>query len=65
MDLFCTDINKDGMMEGVSSSLYKKILEQFPQLNFFASGGVTDINDIVILNEIGCKGVIVGKAIYE
>lgn len=64
-DLFCTDISKDGMMEGVSSSLYKKILEQFPQLNFFASGGVTDINDIVVLNEIGCKGVIVGKAIYE
>ncbi|GAC1383042.1 MAG: 1-(5-phosphoribosyl)-5-[(5-phosphoribosylamino) methylideneamino]imidazole-4-carboxamide isomerase [Ginsengibacter sp.] len=64
-DLFCTDISKDGMMEGVSSTLYKKITEEFPLLQFYASGGVTNISDIELLEEVGCKGVIIGKAIYE
>lgn len=63
--LFCTDITKDGALQGPSIDLYKKITRQFPLLNFIASGGVSNINDITILNEIGCKGVIVGKAIYE
>ena len=64
-NIFCTDITKDGMMGGPSIDLYKKIIVQYPEINLIASGGVSSIADIVQLNEIGCKGVIIGKAIYE
>lgn len=63
--LFCTDISKDGKLEGPSLELYTKIVRQFPDLHFIASGGVSSMDDIHALREIGCKGVIVGKAIYE
>ncbi|WP_026751986.1 1-(5-phosphoribosyl)-5-[(5-phosphoribosylamino)methylideneamino]imidazole-4-carboxamide isomerase [Sediminibacterium sp. C3] len=63
--LFCTDISKDGKLEGPSLELYTKIIRHFPQLHFIASGGVSSMDDIFALREIGCKGVIVGKAIYE
>jgi len=52
-------------MEGTSIDLYKKIIADFPALNLIASGGVTAIEDVIALKEIGCKGVIIGKAIYE
>ena len=64
-NIFCTDIAKDGMMKGPSIDLYKKILVQHPEINFIASGGVSSMNDVVQLKEIGCSGVIIGKAIYE
>lgn len=64
-NIFCTDISKDGLMEGPSVDLYKKIKEQHPEINLIASGGVTTINDVVELKGIGCSGVIIGKAIYE
>jgi phosphoribosylformimino-5-aminoimidazole carboxamide ribotide isomerase len=63
--LFCTDIQKDGKLEGPSTNLYKKIIAQFPALHLIASGGVSNIEDLSILLEIGCSGAIVGKAIYE
>ncbi len=63
--LFCTDIARDGMLEGPSVELYKKITETFPALNLIASGGVSCRNDLDLLSEAGCKGAIVGKAIYE
>ncbi len=63
--LFCTDISKDGKLEGPSLDLYKKIIQQFPELYFIASGGVSSMKDINDLKAIGCSGVIVGKAIYE
>lgn len=63
--LFCTDISKDGKLEGPSIELYKKIIQQFPELYFIASGGVSSMKDINELKLIGCSGVIVGKAIYE
>ena len=53
------------MLEGPSVDLYKKIIEQHPEINLIASGGVTTINDVVELKAIGCSGVIIGKAIYE
>ncbi len=62
---FCTDISKDGLLAGPSVELYKKIIAQFPYLNFTASGGVSSIDDLEVLEEIGCKAAIVGKAIYE
>ncbi len=63
--VFCTDISKDGMMEGPSTDLYKEILKNFPSLNLIASGGISCLDDLLILKEIGCSGAIVGKAIYE
>jgi len=63
--VFCTDISKDGKLEGPALGLYKTIVQQFPTLHFVASGGVNSMKDISQLAEIGCKGVIVGKAIYE
>lgn len=63
--IFCTDIAKDGLLQGPSVELYKKILERFPDIDFVASGGVSNIQDIAALQEIGCNGVIIGKAIYE
>lgn len=63
--IFCTDVSKDGAMEGPSIDLYKEIMSKFSQLHFIASGGVSSIQDVEKLDEIGCKGVIIGKAIYE
>ena len=63
--VFCTDVSKDGALKGPSTVLYKTIVEKFPQLHFIASGGVSSIDDVHELQEIGCKGVIIGKAIYE
>lgn len=63
--IFCTDVSKDGRLEGPSTELYKNILQKFPQLHFIASGGVSSMQDLDELAEIGCTGVIVGKAIYE
>lgn len=63
--IFCTDVSKDGKLEGPSVDLYKEIITKFPALYFIASGGVASVDDLHTLKEIGCKAVIVGKAIYE
>lgn len=60
-----TDISKDGMLEGPSFDLYKKILEKLPALKLIASGGVSSLQDLMQLKENGLEGAIVGKAIYE
>lgn len=64
-NIFCTDISKDGMMQGPSIDLYKKIIATHPEINLTASGGVGNIDDVKQLQETGCSGVIIGKAIYE
>ncbi|HJT73157.1 MAG TPA: 1-(5-phosphoribosyl)-5-[(5-phosphoribosylamino)methylideneamino]imidazole-4-carboxamide isomerase, partial [Chitinophaga sp.] len=64
-NIFCTDIAKDGLLQGPSIELYKKVLQRFPQISFVASGGVSTMADVHALQETGCSGVIVGKAIYE
>ena len=61
----CTDIGKDGLLEGPSVILYRKILNAFPSIDLMASGGVATVNDLEILRETGCEAVIIGKAIYE
>ena len=67
----CTDISKDGMLQGPSVDLYKKIINQCTNgssdqsVKLIASGGVTTIEDVEVLADIGCDGVIIGKAIYE
>lgn len=63
--IFCTDVAKDGALQGPSTKLYESILKEFPGLHFIASGGVSGIDDVYALAEIGCAGVIIGKAIYE
>ncbi|CAL1520093.1 1-(5-phosphoribosyl)-5-[(5-phosphoribosylamino)methylideneamino]imidazole-4-carboxamide isomerase [Chitinophaga sp. MM2321] len=64
-NIFCTDIAKDGLLQGPSMDLYKKIIARFSDINFVASGGVSNIEDVAALQEIGCSGAIIGKAIYE
>lgn len=63
--VFCTDISKDGKLQGASVDLYKKLLVHFPTLHLIASGGVTTMADLHALRNLGCKGAIVGKALYE
>jgi phosphoribosylformimino-5-aminoimidazole carboxamide ribotide isomerase len=63
--VICTDISKDGMLQGSSILLYKKILEQFPSIKLIASGGVTDVKELELLSKEGLHGAIIGKAIYE
>ncbi|WP_114791179.1 1-(5-phosphoribosyl)-5-[(5-phosphoribosylamino)methylideneamino]imidazole-4-carboxamide isomerase [Niabella yanshanensis] len=65
LQFFCTDISKDGLLQGSSNDLYKKILDNVEGISLIASGGVSSIEDLEILKEVGCSGVIVGKAIYE
>ena len=61
--VICTDISKDGAMSGTNRELYKSLNETF-DLNIIASGGVTDLSDIIALREMGMYGAIVGKAYY-
>ena len=62
--VICTDVAKDGMLEGTSNDLYKEILES-TKVKLIASGGVSNLDDLFKVQELGCEGVIVGKAIYE
>lgn len=64
-EIFCTDISKDGLLQGPSIELYKNILTKFPSINLTASGGVSKLSDLEELKNIGCSAAIVGKAIYE
>jgi phosphoribosylformimino-5-aminoimidazole carboxamide ribotide isomerase len=63
--VFCTDISRDGVLQGASNQLYQEILNNLPSLKLIASGGVSKIEDVFELEKIGCSGVIIGKAIYE
>jgi phosphoribosylformimino-5-aminoimidazole carboxamide ribotide isomerase len=69
--VICTDISKDGMLEGPSFDLYKKIIEECTNsssgqsIKLIASGGISEINELPVLKALGCEGVIIGKAIYE
>jgi phosphoribosylformimino-5-aminoimidazole carboxamide ribotide isomerase len=62
--VICTDINKDGMLQGASIELYQEILQK-TNVKLIASGGISSIDDLKKLKEIGCEGAIIGKAIYE
>jgi phosphoribosylformimino-5-aminoimidazole carboxamide ribotide isomerase len=62
--VICTDIAKDGMLQGAATELYRDILRE-TSVNLIASGGVACIDDIAELANAGCEGVIVGKALYE
>lgn len=63
-NVICTDILKDGMLAGASNELYKEILNK-TKINLIASGGISSIDDVEEMKNIGCAGTIIGKAIYE
>ena len=61
----CTDVTKDGLLQGTNLNMYRAIKQKLPQLFLIASGGVTMIEEIESLDQIGANGVIIGKALYE
>jgi phosphoribosylformimino-5-aminoimidazole carboxamide ribotide isomerase len=63
--IFCTDVNKDGLLQGPATDLYTKIMNEHPSIDLIASGGITNTREIEELREAGCSGAIIGKAIYE
>ena len=63
--VICTDISKDGMLEGPSFNLYKRIISECNDIKLIASGGISTYDELPRLKEMGCEGVIIGKAIYE
>jgi phosphoribosylformimino-5-aminoimidazole carboxamide ribotide isomerase len=63
--VLCTDISRDGMLQGPSIDLYKQIMTQFPDMHLIASGGVSGLDDIIRLDEAGIPAVVFGKALYE
>jgi len=63
--VICTDISKDGMLQGPSFDLYKRILSDANDLKLIASGGISKYDELPQLKAFGCEGVIIGKAIYE
>lgn len=62
--VICTDIAKDGMLQGTSNDLYREIISE-SNVKLIASGGVSSLKDLELVKDIGCEGVILGKAIYE
>lgn len=63
--VLCTDISRDGMLNGPSLELYKQIMEAHPDLHLIASGGISGMKDIEALDEAGIPAVVFGKAFYE
>jgi len=63
--VICTDISKDGMLQGPSFELYQKIISQASNIKLISSGGVSAFDELPKLAEMGCEGTIIGKAIYE
>jgi phosphoribosylformimino-5-aminoimidazole carboxamide ribotide isomerase len=61
----CTDISKDGLLQGSAIELYQHLRASFPDLKLIASGGISSIDELARLRELGCYGAIVGKALYE
>ena len=65
MHVLCTDISRDGMLQGPATALYGSIMKAFPHCRLIASGGVSCIEDILQLDKAGVPAVVFGKAIYE
>ena len=65
MHVLCTDISRDGMLQGPATALYSSIMQAFPHCRLIASGGVSCIEDILQLDKAGVPAVVFGKAIYE
>ena len=64
-NVLCTDVAKDGMLEGPSLELYKELIDKIDGISLIASGGVTTLDDLYQCRELGCTAAVIGKAIYE
>lgn len=65
INILCTEISRDGMLEGPATDLYKEIMQRYPNINLIASGGISCMKDIEVLNDNGIPSVVFGKAMYE
>lgn len=65
INILCTEISRDGMLEGPATDLYKEIMQRYPNINLIASGGISCMKDIEVLNANGIPSVVFGKAMYE
>lgn len=63
--VICTDISKDGMLQGPSFAVYQNLLKKQPDIKLIASGGISTFEELPKLAAMGCEGTIIGKAIYE
>ena len=63
--MLCSEISKDGTLQGPAIELYKEVMTAYPTLHLIASGGVSSIDDIKALDRAGIPAVVFGKAIYE
>ncbi|HHM02857.1 MAG TPA: 1-(5-phosphoribosyl)-5-[(5-phosphoribosylamino)methylideneamino]imidazole-4-carboxamide isomerase [Caldithrix abyssi] len=63
--VICTDVGRDGMLQGPAFDLYKRILQNSPQLKLIASGGISTLGELRRLRDMGLEGAIIGKALYE
>ena len=63
--VLCTDISRDGMLQGPSIELYKQVMQRFPTMHLIACGGVSGVDDIIRLDDAGIPAVVFGKALYE
>jgi len=63
--VICTDINRDGTLAGPAVDLYSELLQTFPEIKLIASGGISNVETLLELDELGCDAAIIGKAIYE
>jgi phosphoribosylformimino-5-aminoimidazole carboxamide ribotide isomerase len=61
----CTDISRDGMLQGTNTKLYIEIMKDFKDIKLIASGGIKNIKNIITLKKLNIYGTVVGKAIYE
>lgn len=64
-EILCTDISRDGMLEGVNAELYKRLKEAFPGIGIIASGGVASLEDLRLLDQYKVDAAVIGKALYE
>ena len=64
-NVLCTEISRDGTLEGPATTLYQRVMEAYPDLHLIASGGVSQTDDIFALQEAGIPAVVFGKAFYE
>lgn len=65
INILCTEISRDGMLEGPATDLYKEIMQRYPNINLIASGGISCMKDIEVLDDNGIPSVVFGKAMYE
>ncbi|MBN2480842.1 MAG: 1-(5-phosphoribosyl)-5-[(5-phosphoribosylamino)methylideneamino]imidazole-4-carboxamide isomerase [Bacteroidales bacterium] len=63
--VLCTDISRDGMLQGPSVEMYREVMDSFPGVHLIASGGISSVKDLHVLQESGIPGVVIGKALYE